>query len=255
MWSRRITRLFCVYCDCDPVTLFPNRFWFCWSCLLCIFVHQRVVRRISMLYSNRTRRTYGDWFGFISMLPQYTSWRIPLQISKWTIRTIFVNANNVIWEWSTIVSPSIENAFQLRWTKTILHLFFLFHGSFLFILTHYIQSFWKAASNRIRAECCQSGEDVCWSRWYGDGIGITYSNKRCSDCNGKKSAYGTDWRRLDPEDRSALWQHWWDSAVACLIVGAVYSGMGPDFRIITKKAQKKANTYYATYHVLGVSNR
>lgn len=32
-------------------------------------------------------------------------------------------------------------------------------------------------------------------------------------------------------------------------IGAVYSGMGPDFRIITKKAQKKANTYYATYGV------
>lgn len=25
--------------------------------------------------------------------------------------------------------------------------------------------------------------------------------------------------------------------------------MGPDFRVITKKAQKKANTYYATFHV------
>ena len=33
------------------------------------------------------------------------------------------------------------------------------------------------------------------------------------------------------------------------IIAAVYSGMGPDFRIITKKAQKKANTYYATYGV------
>ncbi len=32
-------------------------------------------------------------------------------------------------------------------------------------------------------------------------------------------------------------------------LAAVYSGMGPDFRIITKKAQKKANTYYATFHV------
>lgn len=32
-------------------------------------------------------------------------------------------------------------------------------------------------------------------------------------------------------------------------VAAVYSGMGPDFRIITSKAQKMANTYYATFHV------
>ena len=31
--------------------------------------------------------------------------------------------------------------------------------------------------------------------------------------------------------------------------------MGPDFRIITKKAQKKANTYYATYNVMDIVNR
>jgi 20S proteasome alpha/beta subunit len=34
--------------------------------------------------------------------------------------------------------------------------------------------------------------------------------------------------------------------------GVVYSGMGPDFRVLVRKGQKKAQTYYLQYGVRAV---
>ena len=33
-------------------------------------------------------------------------------------------------------------------------------------------------------------------------------------------------------------------------IGMTYSGMGPDFRVLTKKTRKEAQVYYRTYHEL-----
>jgi 20S proteasome subunit alpha 2 len=33
-------------------------------------------------------------------------------------------------------------------------------------------------------------------------------------------------------------------------IGATYSGMGPDFRVLTRKARKETQVYYRTYHEL-----
>jgi hypothetical protein len=40
-----------------------------------------------------------------------------------------------------------------------------------------------------------------------------------------------------------------DMRALCMREGVVYSGMGPDFRVLVKAAQKKAQKYFLTYRV------
>jgi 20S proteasome subunit alpha 2 len=39
------------------------------------------------------------------------------------------------------------------------------------------------------------------------------------------------------------------AAQALVFTGMAYAGMGPDFRLLTRKAQKRAQEYYLTYKV------
>lgn len=91
---------------------------------------------------------------------------------------------------------------------------------------------------------------------------LACSHQRRCDCDREEAAVAISGRGLAPENSAVHGQHWCvctpcrplsrtHARLTCAIqsAGVIYSGMGPDFRVLVRKGQKKAQQYYLQYGV------